>query len=67
MDIERFMKQMRDMTEHEKKVTENFLKSIYSKNEEDFVRFVSSESKSINYNQFFRTTIGELLVTSLAF
>ena len=67
MDIERFIKQMKDMTDHEKKVTENFLKSIYSKNEEEFGKFISNEAKSVNYNQFFRTTIGELLMTSLAF
>ena len=50
IDIERFIKQMKDMTDHEKKVTENFLKSIYSKNEEEFGKFITNESKSINYN-----------------
>ena len=58
---------MKDMTEHEKKMTENFLKSIYSKNTTEFDKYLTYECKSININQFFRTTIGELLVTSLAF
>ena len=32
MDTVRFIQQMKDMTDHEKKVTETFLKYIYSKN-----------------------------------
>ena len=32
LDTVRFIQQMKDMTDHEKKVTETFLKYIYSKN-----------------------------------
>ena len=50
MDMTKFLSQMKIMTEQEKKLTENFLKSIYSKNVEDFTKFIQNEGKNINYN-----------------
>jgi hypothetical protein len=38
------------MTDHEKKMTETFLKFIYSKNKEDFDKCIANEAKNVNYN-----------------
>ena len=50
LDTVKFIQQMKDMTDHEKKITETFLKFIYSKNKEDFDKCIINEVKNVNYN-----------------
>lgn len=58
---------MKVQTDDQKKLTENFLKYIYSKNEAEFNKVINTEADKISFNQFFKTTLGGLLMTSLAF
>lgn len=40
LDIDKFIEFMRQMTQHEKMTTENFLKCIYAKNEVEFEKYM---------------------------